>query len=332
MRLEEAYKILDIQEDADEKTIKQHFHRKISQYHPDASLGTKLENVEKAQKINEAYALLKKSIASGRMNTARKMKKQKEPIWPGKVNEAAFVERNIYVSFFSSEWRQDDCNQVTRGRYLWDPDLEEFELLLRSLNHAVLDLMEQIERQNEIYHVDEYMKKMRFPYQTKLFHCLTSQFIYPVSCLRKIAQPYQTEQSGKIIYKFRAFLGVKKTSPLFYTMGKLKEGDLLYPVSLKNNRIMVADADGSELGHLSIEEDQLYYILIPILESHKAQVKIVVDESQVNRKHRPFQVTVNVALYLRMEQSVEEIIKKNQNLVIAGILEQYDTFIKKEYS
>ncbi|MDD3240227.1 MAG: hypothetical protein PHW47_09135, partial [Lachnospira sp.] len=107
-------------------------------------------------------------------------------------------------------------------------------------------------------------------------------------------------------------------------MERLKEGALLYPASMKDNKLTVTDAEGVELGHLSLEEDELYYIVIPILQKHQAQVKIEVAETYVNKKHRPYQEKVNVKLYLRIDESAVDKLDRSTNLKIAELLNQYD--------
>ncbi|BBF42520.1 hypothetical protein lbkm_1202 [Lachnospiraceae bacterium KM106-2] len=320
MNIREAYQILGVTEEDDERTIKIKFRKKISRFHPDA-VGSELPDyVAKAQRINEAYALVRKK------GVPTKRKKKQKPQWQAKVNESAFVERNIYIPYFMEIEEPDAYSTITRGRYIWDPELEEFDLFLRSLNHAVIELLEGIEC--NYYYDDRDRNKNRFSYQIKLFNSLASQFIQPVYCLKRIASTVKVDEIGREIYAFRALLGTSGSSQAFTAMVNLKEGDLLYPSAIKNNRVLVSDSKGVSLGHLSLEEDHLYYILIPILQYSKAQVKLVVRECLINKKTRPYQVKIKIILYLRMEKEIEEIKLPNQNLVIAEILNQYESDLK----
>lgn len=357
MRIEVAYRILGVTSQDNEKTIKKHFHKKMSRFHPDAVGSDSPEHQRKAQQINEAYTMLRKQSASkkkrgyGQSGYERagnewtydgrsgfewsgydwsydwQEYEQEEQAWQGEINESAFAERNIYMPYYMDDDIMEHYKTVARGRYLWDPDQEEFELMLRSLNHVSVELMEKIEQQSGHYRGQDTLDQS-FSYQMRIFNSLASQYIRPVSCLRKLAQPYQVDKDGNQIYQFRALLGTRESSPVFQAMAALREGELLHPSNLQNNRIMVKDAEGTVLGHLSLEDDQLYYIIIPILREHKAQIKIQVRETHIDWNHRPYQAKIYVNLYLRVKCDVTEIEGKNQNLVLAEILQQYEGYLK----
>lgn len=324
MTVEEAYRILGISKEADNKTIKLQFRKLIAKYHPDAVGSDAPEHLKKAQLLNEAYALLRKRAAADKNSVNRK------PVWKAKVVETAFTQRTVYMSGVSWEGETPELYQVARGRYEWDPDLEEFECFLRSLNEAVMELLERTEEKNGIYNFEEYdVKAQRFDCQLQLFHLLAGQFISPVSCMKKLTEPEETDEQGRNIYKFQAFLGTTGTGDLFSAMSKLKEGDLLYATSLKNNRIMVSNAAGTKLGHLSLADDCLYYVIIPILQNRMAQVKFLVKECNIHRRSRPYRIKVNVELYLRMGKEVEDVKHCDWNLKIGEVLNWYEEYLKR---
>lgn len=322
MTIKEAASLLGVTRYDDDRTIKQKFRKMMGQYHPDAVGSDDPEHIKRAQLINEAYSLLREQV----------MKKMKiptpSPVWKAKVLEHAFMERTIYMILW--EDHRKEYIEVTKGRYEWDPDLEEFDCLLKSLNHIVMELLEKIEHQNDIYDDTEYdIKVQRFPYQVRLFHALAGQYILPISSLKKLVSPIKIDEQNRNIYKFQAFLGTKGYSNIYRAMSHLKNGDLLYIDSLKNNRIMVSDRDGVLLGHLSLGEDSLYYVIIPILKKQLAQVKFVVTAMEVKRNLRPYAVRVNVDLYLRMENMEEIDTASDQNLKIAAVLNRYDSYLKE---
>lgn len=329
MDIREARKILEVTEQDDDRMIKIKFRRKMRIHHPDAAREDTYEQKRKAQRINEAYQILKmrnKSDMSGYeyQRNQHEWHRQAEqgPEWQGETDESLFTERNIYMTYslaHSEQYR----TVVAKGRFLWDPNLEEFKLLLQSLNHAATELLEQIERKHGIYDNSEIMN-ISFPYLKDIFDYLAHQVIRPISCLRKIDDPISKDEEGRSIYLFHAFLGTKGSSRVLDAMERLKEGALLYPASMKDNKLTVADAEGVELGHLSLEEDELYYIVIPILQKRQAQVKIEVAETYVNKKHRPYQAKVNVKLYLRIDESAVDKLDRSTNLKIAELLNQYD--------
>ncbi|BCN31056.1 J domain-containing protein [Anaeromicropila herbilytica] len=319
MTIKEAASILGVTSQDDVKTIKQKFRIMMGQYHPDVVESDKPEHIKKAQLINEAYSILREyKVNEKEIPIAT-------PVWKAKVIENAFTERNIYMVLW--EDYEKEYIEVTRGKYEWDPDLEEFDCLLKSLNHAVVELLENIEHKNGIYY-DYDIKANRFPFQVRLFHILSGQYILPVSCLKKLVEPIKIDAQKRNIYKFQALLGTKGESKIFRAMIRLKKGDLLYADSLMNNRIVVSDENGTSLGHLYFSEDSLYYVIIPILQKHLAQVKFVVNALEVKRNIRPYAVRVNIDLYLRMEHMEEIGVDSCLNLTIEDVLNSYDSNLK----
>lgn len=324
MTIQEACTILGVDTQDDQKTIKSQFRKLMTIYHPDSVGSDAPEHRRNAQRINEAYALLRKRPVTDKERAV------KRTTWRGKVIKEAFTERSIYIQGIFGDEHRLEYYEAAKGRYEWDPDLEEFECLLRSLNQVVMELLEKIEHQNELYNDYQYdIKAQRFLYQVQLFHLLAGQFVPSVSCLKKIAEPEETDERGRVIYKFQAFLGAKGNGEEFLAMSKMKEGDLVFATSIKNNRINVSNAAGIRLGHLSFADDQLYYVIIPILQHHLAQVKFIVRETEAQRRTRPFRVKVNIDLYLRMNPITEEATTADSNMKIQALLNRYDAFLKK---
>lgn len=319
MTIKEAASILGVSRQDDARIIKQKFRTMMREYHPDAVGLNELEYNKKAQLINEAYVILRKN--------AKKKKTIPTPVWKARVVENTFTLRIIYMILW--EEQKKEYIEVTRGRYEWDPDLEEFDCLIKSLNQAVIELLEGIEHQNNIYHdYEDEIKGLRFPYQVRLFHELAGQYILPVSCLNKMVEPIKIDEQKRSIFKFSAFLWTEGDSKIYRAMLRLKNGDLLYPNSFQNNRIIVSDGSGISLGHLSFAEDYLYYVIIPIIRKHLAQVKLVVNASQVKRNTRPYAILVCIDLFLRMEKMEELQCDSDQNLKITQILNSYDSYLK----
>ena len=334
MNIREACKILGVTEQDDKRTIKWQFRKKISEHHPDVVGDDLPEHLRQAQRINEAYAMLCK----GR-NDKDNDRDVTDDEWLGEVDEGAFAPRNVYVSFYGTmAYGDDGCNDaearkhyytVAKGRYIWDPDLEDFDMLLLSLNHLTMELMEQIERKNGIYGSMD-IGEQGFKYQKSLFHCLASQYIHPLYSLKRQSEPISMDKQGQEIYAFNAFLGTRGTSNIFIAMEGLRQGELLYPASITDNRLMVVNKEGQKLGHLSLEEDQLYYIVIPILKKHMAQVKLVVQDVYIVKNTRPYRAKVNVKLYLKMKNDLkkEDAETGSLNIAIGELLNKYDEELK----
>ncbi len=349
MTINDARQILGVTDQDDLKTIKSSFRKQMAQYHPDAVGVETDEVLKRAQAINEAYTLLQKTLAGadgelegtdhktawGRTTPKRAASKKDrtgagkgrsgvgrdgagagkrgpawESPWAGEVIADAFVERRIYRPLFPSAWEEDTVGyeEVAKGPYAWDPELESFPCLLCSINAAAIELLEGIERQRC---AAEQAKTCRFPFQTRLFHLLAGQFIRPVSCLRKLARPERTDAAGREIYRIRAFLGTKERrgSKIWRALSRLEKGELLYAASLKDERLMAADREGTRLGPLSFAEDMWYYVAFPILKARKAQIKLVVDgvkgENVQRKPGGSYRLRVDVDMYLRMDPFTE---------------------------
>ncbi|MDD3220183.1 MAG: J domain-containing protein [Lachnospiraceae bacterium] len=341
MTISEAQRLLGVEETDEMKTVKWKFRKLMVQYHPDAVHSDHPEYIKKAQLLNEAYALLRKTHLSPKVKSSKKKNQNQKAkrqtaqeqttqrhdtmSWKGKKLEQAFVERTIFQSHGLWEDNSLDFYEVACGKYEWNPDLEEFPCFLHSIHLAVVQLLEKVESQQNIYS-SEAIKEKRYVYQMQLFYLLASQYIAPLYCLNKLAEPEQKDEQDRNVYRFAASLVISRKDRRVY---KLEPGQMLFLSSLKNNRIMVADADGTQLGYLSFAEDYLYYILIPILRNRRAQGKCVIRKKEPGRG-RMAEPKINIDFYLRMEASAEEINSSNQNLQIAEILSRYSTMLASD--
>lgn len=322
MTVKEAEIILEVGRLDDAAAVKKKFRKLMIQYHPDAVGSDTPEYRRKAQQINEAYSILRRKRAVNEDIPA------KTSVWKGRSAAHAFAERNIYMILWEGD--KTEYLKVARGKYAWDPDLEEFDCLLKSLNETALELLERTERRNGIYSDEEFdIKSGKFPYQVRLFHLLAGQYISPSDCLKKLAAPVKTDEEKRDTYKVRAFLGEKGNSPVFRALSGLAAGDPLYIDTLENNRIMVSDGKGAPLGFLSLAENQMYYVVIPILRKNPARATLAVSAVEVRRSPRPCRVRVDIDLYLQMENPEEKENASECNTQIDALLNQYDTYLKK---
>lgn len=332
MTRREAEKILGVQPGEDAIRIKARFRKLITRYHPDSKGGESKEALRMTQQINQAYTILCKQNDDGMGNQAtrkqtKRQPEKKAPVWKAKVLDWAFTKRTIYHRSMLWEESNRYYEEVIQGRYAWDPELEEFDCLLRSLHQATRELLEQAEERCVCDRDEEQWATMRRPYQIQLFHLLASQFIQPVECLEKLQQPEQTDAEGRKIYHFKGHLGTFGRMDA-HKIERLQEQEMLYPVAWSENRIQVADREGVSLGHLSLAEDACYYIIIPILQQKAAQVKILVDKVEKKRYGRTNKITVQVSLYLRMEKEPDIQKGDGYNLQIASLLKDYEDYIR----
>lgn len=326
----EARRILQLSETDDFPQIKKKYRLLMGRYHPDVLGEASSEHMRRAQEINEAYQFLKNNQRNGR-NTDIYGKKNCTPKWKGKLNESAFCERNIYAYYSMDVEVEGLYYKMTRGKYLWDPDEEELHLFISSIHHATKELLERIEEKYpEVWTEKIQIKEQKFKIQADLFYSIIQQFVHPIETLRKLAEPEKEDGAGRKIYCFQAHIGTKGYDKVYKSLERLQKGDAVYPVNFENNKIVVTDKEGNRLGHLSFEDDSLYFCVIPLLKRKAAQVKLIVERVQTNKKHRPYSIKVQLRFYLRVEKGAGENWShgSEQNLRIAELLNRYESVMR----
>lgn len=66
----------------------------------------------------------------------------------------------------------------------------------------------------------------------------------------------------------------------------LPSGMVLYPAGIKKHRLFLQTSQKQAVGYVSFKDDRLYYILIPLLEQKRAQVKISIAPLSQNHSRR----------------------------------------------
>lgn len=305
MNITYARALLNITEDENLQSLKKKYHRLISACHPDVLGSEKLEHIKMAQEINEAYQFLKRELETGAeqgagtrsgKNPGRSTKKNTEnkpPVWSGKINEKAFKERNIYL-YYSMDLPEEESKahpyyQTARGKYLWDPKEEDFSLFLISIHTLVKKLLEKSGNNQTDVRA-----------QSRLFQYLAEQFIDPLKALKQIAKPAEKDQEQREIYRFKAHLKMSGRRIL-------KEGMFLYPKAFKENKILVQDENKIEYGHVSFEDDRLYFIILPLLKAKMGKVRMEYQKGKVD-------------FYFRLEKDVKPYEIPDRNPQIAQLL------------
>lgn len=103
-----------------------------------------------------------------------------------------------------------------------------------------------------------------------------------------------------------------------------KTGDLLYPSELRRRRLFLKDVSGEELGYLSFQDDRLYYIVIPLFEQRRVQVRIRVSEEPASQgKGKNTSFYQNLDFYIRLDPLQHQFLPENLNLHIEKILKEY---------
>lgn len=367
MNLNEAYKLLGVSENDTNKVIKTKYRELIFKHHPDSSDNDEA-SIKKAQLINEAFDLIKKDKKKhprgtrgyGANSGARKTystdkdfsnfyeydyyseadeKRNESHHFRGKTINNAYTSRDIFESPKDSVIRTDGFIKLARGKFLWEPDKEDFECFIHSIILESDSLLKDVElavgdRLNE----DINLESTRNFFRMRLFHLLAKDYVNPIFSLRKILKANQKDENGDRIYEIKANLATVGVDDYYKRLYSLRLGDNLYPSKLKNNRLQVETNTGVTLGNLTIEDDRMLYVVIPILERKLARVKIVVRDINNNRAKRPYRINVGISLFLKIEKEVlEEEIKlskfeelsKEISEEIGTVLKEYEEAIKE---
>lgn len=376
MNTQDAIELLGIVPEDDEREIKRKYHKMISRFHPDSLNEVGEAHIQRAQEINEAYRILSQSDSREMQNVYgtevygteahgtdnhKSGKREQHQEWFGEWNEAAFIPRNIYLHYsmnLSEEERKEAQGklyyQAACGKYMWDPEEEDFALFLTSIRHAAAVLLERTENAvnaEDLSSVPD-LKEYRFRIQAKLFEYLSMQYVNPLLVLDSLMKPESTDRKGQKIYRVKAFLAAEAASPEGRLIASLQSGEYLFPKAFHGNQIQLMNKDKQVLGYLHMEDDRLYFCIIPLLKRHAAQVKFLVQEegSGTNEKNEGINNTtnssnfrnsgrgikrgnnklkVNIDFYFRLEDENYTYNGSELNLKIAEILNGYEKYLRK---
>ncbi len=300
MNKSQARKILGLDGTEDVKEIKKKYRKLMHENHPDSS---GLDDSEAAAKINTAYELIMKSFDGGVKKKSAVKKKPKTKTWSAKENKNAYCVRPIFHEVEDYDGNNIGVIEIARGKYVWSKD-EEFSLFLKSLYETSKDLLDNA-RPSLFFEVPEIIKQK---YLADITYLLTGQFIDSSLTLKEL---------GILdidAYKISAMveLEVGATTP--------KVGTTLYPAGISNHKLYLRNGTGQIIGYLSLKDDRLYYVIIPLLEQKKAQVKMVVADNTLKSKTR--KKYVDLDLWIRLLDTNTSAIE-NTNIKIDELLKKY---------
>ena len=186
MTKEEARLLLHADRHDSAKEIRKKYLRQMKIFHPDNNAAPDLD----VRLLNEAYRLLLETQGGSDDGLI--------PDWDADIVREAFCERTIYMSHTFDDG-VTHLIAMARGKYLWNPEAEEFSMLLKSVYEAAHRLAGREE--------------------PMVFHYLMQEFIDPIYVLEKL---------GKSAFRCKvepalgdeASLQVKASSSRLYAMGK----------------------------------------------------------------------------------------------------------------
>lgn len=317
MTVQEACRILGIPLGTGKKEIKKKYRKLMMQVHPDAGISSRESYAYSAQEINSAYAVLMQENPTDNENIfSEKMrhtaKRKKNAAWDAPVNANAFAEREVlqYVEDYDGAVLGNYC--VAKGKYLWKMD-EEFPLFLLSLYQCSKELLDGVDAE---FQRDAVLPE-RQRIQAELTYLLAQQFIDGSAMLAELAKKEVITSEGNRVFHFSSML------ELMAGAAPVKVGETIYPSGIRNHRLYLKDQAGRRLGYLSFPDDRLYYIVIPLLEQKRVQVKIQAAESKAEKRRKTAAGYQDLNLWIKLLGTNTSRMPENLNLQIEELLKKY---------
>ena len=311
MTAQKAYQILGIPPGTGKDEIKKRYRKLMTQVHPDVHASSQETYEYSAQEINSAYAVLMKE--KGLSGVRRASKGKKTVAWDAPVNVNAYAEREVlqYAEDYDGTVLGTFC--VAKGKYLWKTD-EDFPLFLRSMYQCSKELLDEIDE--KLCREEELSKRQKI--HAELTYLLAQQFIDGSALLTELAEEKEVSPDGDRIFYFSSMLELTSGAP------SVKAGQPLYPSAVKNHRLYLKNQDGQELGYLSFSDDRMYYLVIPLFEQKRVQVKVQAAEIKAEKRRRAVQYQ-KLDLWVKLLNKDISRLPESLNLQIETLLEEYRT-------
>ena len=255
MNLREAYKVLGASPKDDPRTVKTKYKKLLILYHPDSDPTGKRDPAddEKIRQVIEAYRKIRESDGESGYDPY-------EFTWDAFENRNAFSERNIYVQFKMYD-EELPLSKMARGRFVWDPDMEEFRLFSKSVLEACREA------------ITDYDAAPTPDLVKDIFHLMMQEYVLPADAARKLGKKVG-EEDGPETYSFVGFVKEASATP----------GEPLN-IYLREDRAVVEEiVTGKILGTVSFDDDELYYVILPLLEDPEVEVRATVTKCESSRK------------------------------------------------
>lgn len=322
----QAYRVLGLTEDSDRAEIKSRYRQLMHKLHPDSRSEEKENYPYSAREINEAYGILvkgkvakdsfirrnKESTTSKAEWEAQRQRRQKKN-WNAPENPHAYCIRNIYQYVEDADGAVIGEFVITEGKYLWTIE-EDFPLFLKSIFACSNRLLQEIEAKLE----KSVREEERLKVQAELTYLLAQQFIDAPEMLGHFAEPGRKKEAEDEIFYFAAML------ELMDTVHDMRAGTPLFPAALKQHRLFLKKQSGEAAGYLSLKDDRLYYILVPLLEQKRAMVKIQVAAKQDRANMRGRKRYKNLDFWIKVPRKYAGTFPESIGLQIENLLLSYE--------
>ncbi len=346
-----AYEILGLTPEADKKVIKKRYRYLMHHVHPDsgafrAASDKSYDYKYSAQEINAAYSFLcknanlksqeniknkykntnstgyaKKDTESSHNNNSShansnnssydfKHSRNNKTVWKAEINPNAYTERNIYHYAEDSDGNVFGAFVIAAGKYIWNHN-EDFPLFLKSMFDVSKRLLDGVEETKQHLVSDS----IRLKFQAELTYLLSQQFIHFSAAMHDLLKLVSDKQTD--IFYIESMLELDPHPPV------VRAGMTLYPAYLKNHRLFVKTKSGKEAGYISFKDDRLYYIIIPLLEQKRAQVKIEISKEQDRLNTRGQNKYKNIDFMIKLLPKSDKYFPENINTRIDELLHNF---------
>lgn len=330
MTAPEAYQILGLPIGSDFSEIKKKYRRLMLQVHPDTGSRTDAVLAARAQEINVAYSVLKRLACSGNSfvfqsnggfaqegysSCGYQTKKKERSAWNAPINQYAYREREILHYAEDSEGMTLGSFRIAKGKYLWITE-EDFPLFLLSVYRCGKEILDEIDFSRR----QEPEPAVRQQIHAELVYLLAQQFIDGTALLRELAKRASGKTDSDVFY-LPAMLENTGLYPVSYE-------EALFPSRLQKHRLYLKNSSGQELGYLSFPDDRLYYVVIPLFEQRRAQVRIQTAEQQSGwpaggRRKKDAGAYRRLHLWIKLSSGEQNGLPENLNLQIEQLLKRY---------
>ncbi|SEL85580.1 DnaJ domain-containing protein [Butyrivibrio sp. ob235] len=281
MTLKEAYKILGASKTDDDSEIKAKYKRLLFLYHPDSAPGKERnpEDDEKIRQVIEAYRKIRESEGETFIE-------KYEFSWDAFENSKAFSERNIYVQFRIYD-EALPLSKMARGRFIWDPDMEEFSLFSKS----VLESCKEVMTEYQVVPDPERVKN--------IFHLMMQEYVLPADAARKIGNKLRDDGKNEV-FQFTGFISDEASN----SRAAAVNTDTPLNIYLREDRAVAEEmVSGRILGNVSFDEDALYYVILPLLEDPEIEVSAAITGIDKIRRGKTW---IHVAISLAIPRGLTD--------------------------
>ena len=290
----EAYRILGIRSGDKLKDVRRRYHLLMHEHHPDV-----LEegaDDDFARKLNEAFGIIKREGISSKYQIKD---------WGIEENKAAYCSRKLYMedTLFGDDIIVDTG---AYGKFYWEPDMESFRMLLKSVGEAATALLDDIKPDNES------SEKAYLYTKAKLLHLLMQEYIDPYESV-KLLYPY-VENDDQSLLTFRIKCHIKPEGK------KLNNRSLSEDIQIKPQQSRLYAYSGSiRVGQIMFEEDRLYYLVTPLFQQRSVNAQLHMRDTSPYKKKVSYipvymDLTVNLSLKKdptdKINKEIEETLAK----------------------